>query len=538
MNPQQFNGVPQQHPQGSMYQNLQNLGPVQVPNYTPVYFPGNNGYMQHGFIQGMGYPNQVPIIVCPNPVPNGPNMYANPMMNTPPYNNGINNPINNIPTNNPINNNSINNNPLLVDNNVVNDSLNPNEKRPLIQSIYCASGHDCVKACIQNGKWGYPADQLIEVPKDDYIYNSAIDYLQTQLDNNQIKIPGIKNADEVIVQGRFTYKQADILATTGKLRVIKRTYINDIPVITCTLPIGLSTVVAMSLALYSGKSIDEALKHGIQTLITVGGQRATSYVVRAALYSGAVQRVLNEPIKQILIKTVGFKGSAMLVNPVRALLHLKPIHGAAAMSQLTKMVKLGGITIALEGVMIGVSTGIDLFQFKRGKTSKHQVAKNLVDNAASSVGGLAGSGIGAAIGTAILPGVGTVIGGIVGGVGAGIATNVISTKATSLVIKTDSHIFKKFVKEILEKKVISLATDYLLVGDEGDTVVKNISEKLIKKRVGVTMQRIRNCFKSVKNCFSKVYEIEAYAEELLIPYFKEVVNKRREINEQTFSGLL
>lgn len=407
----------------------------------------------------------------------------------------------------------------------------------LIQTKYCASGRNCIRACISNGKWRYP-NQLIEVPHDAKIYKEACEYLQKKLDNKEIVIPGVTNAKQVIKRGKYTLRQANLIAKSGKLKMIKKVTIDRQQVIICTLAIGLSAVVTISLSLYSGKSLQEAIEQGIITLIMTGGEKATRYLVSTVLHSGVILRALNEPIKKALIQTVGYKGSASLVNPVRSLLSMKPIYGAAAMNNLTKMVKMGVLSVAVEGVMIGISTGIDLLHYSNDEKSGLQVAKNVVDNTVSSVGGLGGASIGAVVGSALLPGVGTVIGGIIGGFGAGLVSSVVSSSVTSIVIKSDTHIFNKFVKEILEKKVESLAIDYLLIQKESNELVKNIMEELIKKRKGVSFSKLRDCFSSLNDHFKDMEEMEQYAEELLVPYFEKIVAKRKIIDEKIFSAFM
>lgn len=411
----------------------------------------------------------------------------------------------------------------LYDQNVIQTEEEKTHEPIEIRSVYSSTGTNCIKACKFDKQTKF--DKLvIEVPKDETIYNEAVSEMQKMIDKMQI--PNI-NVQDFIRRGYYTLDQADRIVESGKLPMIKKIAIDDTNVaIICTLPIGLSTVVTTYLYFLHEKTEEEAIKHGLYCMIALGGEKMVTYLFERSEKHSKLQ----EPLTQMLI-SAGY--------------NVDDVDKAALSKHLRKeflvknLVKKGIIKIAQIGLsnaqILAIGLAVNLFQMVREKKSGEYVAKKAVDTAAGITGAVAGSTIGAAVGSAILPIGGTVIGGIIGGIVGGATSGKVSSVVTSKFVKSDRVVFEKFVKEFVEIEFSNLAVEFLLVDDEIDRLIKIVGKELVKSKKGVSMQYLRNGFISKSNKFKDKDNTTQYARRVLIPYFRKMVSERKELDTKIFS---
>ena len=132
-----------------------------------------------------------------------------------------------------------------------------------IQSKYCATGGKCVSECFdENGNFRYynndGSAMQIEVPSDKY--DSAVESM-----NDRIKAgrgpKGVKDAREIIRKGHFTYDQAKNIAKAGTIDSLKYDAVDGIKI--GAYSGGISAAVTFAVAMWNGKSFDEALEQSV-----------------------------------------------------------------------------------------------------------------------------------------------------------------------------------------------------------------------------------------------------------------------------------
>ena len=339
-----------------------------------------------------------------------------------------------------------------------------------IQSKYCNSGSKCIQECFENGKFRYyNADgtpMQVEVPSDKY--DDAVKAMQNRIDRGEIN--GVKNAEDIVRKGHFTYEQAKNIAKAGTVESLVYDACNG--VVTATFSGGISAALTFWVSYRNGKSFDDALLDSVKAGIQVGGVSFAGAVLSGQLTKAGLNAALVSSTDAI-ISTIGPKASAHLVNAFRSGTN---IYGAAAMKSASKLLRSNAIT-GLASVVI-LSSG-DVLNIFRGRISGAQLVKNLVNTTAGVAGGIGGWAGGAAAGAtvgSIIPGIGNVIGGVVGGLagalaGGGAASKV-SKAVTDQLIEDDA---KEMVR-IVEAEFQNLAVDYLLNKQETEKIADHLKE--------------------------------------------------------------
>lgn len=403
----------------------------------------------------------------------------------------------------------------------------------VIQTVYCATGEACVRTCLslnlKDNKL-HITGQLIEVPNDETIYRDTISIFQKLLDKKLIP-SNVTHAKQVIQKGHYTFQQAKRIAESNKCAMIKIIRIKGSEAIVCTLPIGLSAAITTYLHLIQGKTEMEAIQHGLYTMIAIGEERMLVYLLEKSFDKPALQEIT----KQLLIK------GGLQLDGLSSTSSLSEILRGKKLT-LQSIVRKGVIQVASlglnRGTLFGIKTAIDLIQMSNDKRSKQQVTKNALDNAAGVTGGVTGSAIGAVVGNMILPVGGGLIGGAIGGFIGGTATNKVSSVVTGKFIKTDKQIFEKFIKELVEPQLYQLADEFLLVENECDELKEQLGLQLVKKKTGISMQKLRDYFSSKNNQFIQIDAAKQCAFDLLLPYFNQIVSARKSAEYSIFSQLI
>ena len=379
----------------------------------------------------------------------------------------------------------------------------------LIQSKYCATGNRCIDSCFREngngvfryiGKDGKP--MVIEVPKDQAIYETAVERMRQKILNGQV--PGITNPDEaatIVKQGSVTYKQAVNIAKAGTIDSIK--YDSKMASVSSASAFGISATITFALSLWNNDPLELALKKAALCGLKVAGVAFATSVIASQLAKAGLNSALRLS-SEAVIKVLGPKASAVLINAFR---NGSNIYGAAAMKSAAKLLRNNVITA---GATFAVLSLGDIGFIIAGRISAKQLVKDMLNTGAAIAGGYGGFLGGAAAGSLIVPGIGTTVGGIIGALGGGTllekGTNFILDK----IIEDDAEAMVK----IIETEFHTMAVDYLLNKDEAEKIIDKLSAKLNGK--------------TLRTMFSKK-DRGAYAVELLTPFVYEQVKIRPHI---------
>lgn len=342
-----------------------------------------------------------------------------------------------------------------------------------IQSKYYADGARAIDACFRDGGKGALRyiDQngepmRIEVPKDDAIYNKAVERMEAKIRNGQVEgIVDPAEAKEIVQCGSISYKQARNIAKAGNIDSLKFDAANG--AVVAASAFGVSAVVAFATRIWNGDAPKVAAKHAAWCGLKVGGTSLVVSVLSSQLLKAGLNSALVAGTGGVAT-ALGPKACAIIVNAFRS---GAPIYGAAAMRSAAKLLR-GNIVVA--GLTVVVCSSCDVTDIIRGRISVGQFAKNLASTLTSVGGGFAGWVGGAALGTIVMPGVGSVVGGLIGSMGVGAAAGALTNKMVGHFIKDDAEAMHKSIQE----QMGSICNDYLMNEEETKELVERLSKKL------------------------------------------------------------
>lgn len=382
-----------------------------------------------------------------------------------------------------------------------------------IQSKYFQNGRAAVRACFdENGQFRYlnmdGSPMIIEVPRDDAIYEAAIKAMKERILEGQV--PGVtdpEKAYDLVKRGWFTYQQAVNIAKAGTVESIIFDSLTG--AVTSVFSGGISGALAFASNIWAGDSIDEALGKSVQVSFYIGGVNFLtsvwgSQLQKSAFYKDVIMNgnIINlKGLSETIVDFIGYKNAAAFVNAVRG---GNALHGAAAGKAAEKLMRGNMVATAL---MAGVLSINDIGQMFTGRISAGQAFKNATNTTAGLSGGAVGASVGATIGS-VVPVVGTFIGGLLGGIYFGNKAAEVSNAVTSIFIEDDAN---QMVK-IIEEKFKVLADEYLLGKYEVEKVVDRLKDEL-------TGDILKDMYESDDR-----YQ---FAKALLEPIIQTVVSMRR-----------
>lgn len=342
-----------------------------------------------------------------------------------------------------------------------------------IQSKYYANGREAINACFEDGGRGafrYVGRQgepmVIEVPKDDAIYEQALKAMREKIANGQVDgVTDPAQAESLVKKGHYTYQQARNIAKAGNVDSLKFDATNG--AVTAASAFGVSAIIAFGTCIWNGDKPEVAAKKAALCGLKVGG---TSFIV-SVISSQLLKTGLNSAMvssTEAIATALGPKACAVIVNAFRT---GSNIYGAAAMKSAAKLLRGNAVVAGLTVVML---SSFDIANIVRGRISPGQLAKNLAGTLSSVAGGTAGWVGGAALGSMVLPGVGTIVGGLIGSLGGGTAAGAAVNALAGLFIKDDAE----QMCAIIEKQIEQIATDYLMTESEVTELVELISRHL------------------------------------------------------------
>lgn len=380
-----------------------------------------------------------------------------------------------------------------------------------IQSKYFQDGRQAIDACFEDGGKGafryigkHDSPMTIEVPKDENIYNQAVERMQEKIRNGQVEgITDPAEAKDIVRQGNYTYQQARNIARAGNIDSLKYDATNGAVVAASVF--GVSAVIAFCTSVWSGDSPDIAAKKAALCSIKVAG---TSFFV-SVLSQQLLKAGLNSAMvsgTEAIANALGPKVCAAIINAFRS---GSNIYGAAAMKSAAKLLRGNAVVAGLTAVAL---SSVDIYDIVRGRISSTQLAKNLATTIGSVAGGTGGWIGGAALGTVVFPGPGTIAGGLIGSLGAGVAANKLIEVSVGRFVKDDADQMLAIIMEVRN----DVASEYLLCESEVNEVVEKIQDALSN---GGTL----------KDMYASGNRKD-FARTLVIPPTEAVVQKRKEID--------
>lgn len=342
-----------------------------------------------------------------------------------------------------------------------------------IQTKYYQSSEASIDACFHEGRFRYVDSagrpMQIEVPSDQYL--DAIERMKGRIEAGEV--PGVtdpRQAENIVRRGHFTYKQACNVAKAGTIEGLTYDAVNGIKV--AGWAGGLSSLVTFGVSMWRGEPLEIALKKSAVTGLKVGGTAWVSSILAAQLGRTGVEQGLRGATDW-MVRQLGAQGSAVLANAMRG---GATIHGAAAMSHLSKLLRGNLVTGVAVTVVLSAGDFVSMF---RGRVSGAQVFKNVSKTASGVAGGtagwLGGAAAGAALGSAV-PVVGTAAGGIVGGLVGAFGAGWVATEVSGVVL--DELIEDDAVEmlAIFETAFSGMATDHLLSQAEAEAVIEAVRD--------------------------------------------------------------
>lgn len=313
----------------------------------------------------------------------------------------------------------------------------------------------------------------LEVPKDQY--EAILHKFEKRIIDG--KVPGVtdpKEAQNIVRKGRLTYQQAVNLTKPGTIESLA--YDAATGIVVCTCAFGISFLSAAYSAYREKRDVNASIQAGVIAGAEVFGLTFIQHMLTNQLARTGLAHTLITPTQHLTANIIGYRGSATIVNGIRALTGKQAIHGAAASRHLAKIMRNNVITSAISFAVFSIP---DTMRMADKKISTAQYAKNMVTLASSMLGAAAGSvgaGIAAAkvasvAGTAVTPGVGTVIG-FAGGMVGGVVGSMAVKGAADLFYEDDAVRIGRFFNAM----VSCLCSEYLLSGSEIDELIEDLNE--------------------------------------------------------------
>ena len=401
-----------------------------------------------------------------------------------------------------------------------------------IQTKYCKTAKATIDAAFENDIFRYEG-MKIEVPKDQY--EAAVELMRLKITDG--KIPGVSDpsaAEQLILKGSVTYKQAENIAKAGNLDSV----FFDIKTqtITCTYAFGISAAVEYLIAIRSGVDKKDALKlsllYGTKTAGIVGlSGVVTQQMFRTVMgrkFAAFIEIKVRSVVNSIFESTLGKKA---ITGSAKAFFG-NQLTDIAARNTFTKFCRTNVVTGIVTVFVLEIP---DFYRAVFAKTiSYKQFAKNFIVAGAGVSGGVVGGYIGGALGATAGgfvggyfagPGgvtAGTSIGKATGSLVGGTLGSVVSTKLTKKgldkFIEDDSVALYRIVQDAYS----DLSSDYLISDDMEENQL--IAEKVMK--MAENKKWLREMYKADKTKGKSAYK---YAYDELEPIFQAVIKGKKPI---------
>lgn len=341
----------------------------------------------------------------------------------------------------------------------------------LIQTKYCQNASASVQAAFRDGQYRYISPDgsamQLEVPSDQY--EDAVRLVRRRIEAGQI--PGVSDpndAGKLVRKGNFTYQQAVNLTKFGTIESL--TYDAANGAVVATNAFGITAALTFAQHLWRGDPPEVAIEYAAYSGLKIGGAAYANFIITSQLMRTALPKALIAPTDAV-VDLLGPKVSASIANALRSGAN---IYGAAAMSNVSKLLRGNFITSAVMLVVLSASDIRNCFQ-------KRISGKQLFKNVATLAGGLAGGAAAGVLGTIVL---GVVTGGastaitVAVSVAAGAAGGAAGSKAVNSVVGHFIEDDAVALCQILEESFCRQVENYLLSEEELDILLGSLNQTL------------------------------------------------------------
>lgn len=337
-----------------------------------------------------------------------------------------------------------------------------------IQSKYYKSASGSINAAFQdNGKGTYRYidsngnPMQVEVPSDQY--EEAVRQMEKKIAEGQV--PGVtdpKDARKIVRKGRVTYQTACNIAKAGTIDSLLFDAAHG--TVIAANAFGISAVIVFAKAQWDGKDVSESIDAAVCAGLQAGGVAFATSVLSAQLTRTALNNAMMAPSIAI-VKALPSNVRQTLVNALR---NGPSIYGNAATKNLAKLMRSN---IIAQAVVLTVLSAGDITNFFRGRISGKQLFKDV----SILVGGMGGAAATGAVGGSLFGPVGSIAGAMIGGA----LTSTQMHKLMDHFIEDDAVA----LVDIIRKRLIVLAQQYLLTEEELDLVVEALKEALVQEKL-------------------------------------------------------
>ncbi|KAI8826291.1 uncharacterized protein EV422DRAFT_564093 [Fimicolochytrium jonesii] len=315
---------------------------------------------------------------------------------------------------------------------------------------------------------------VIEVAKDNY--EAAVAAMKTRI--MQGKVPGVTDvaaAEKLNSRGHITYLQARNIARFGTVDGLF--FDAQTGAVTSLASGGISMFLTFAGDIWKGEDFDKASGNAFRA-----GGRSLSTSIFTHVLSSQVARsrieLLLRPMTDSVVKKLGAATAATMASTVSG----KTIHGAAAMSHISKLMRG---TIVTNTISTTIMSLWDVKQYYNSEIGGGQAIKNIGKTgtgvAAGGAGWTAGAALGATVGS-VVPGLGTVVGSVVGGVVGSVVSGQLGSHVADVTqtkvfrIKDDNAVMMDYIHQVIE----DLANNYLLTEAEFDILMDHLKGDILE----------------------------------------------------------
>ena len=345
----------------------------------------------------------------------------------------------------------------------------------MIQSKYCSSGSTCVAECFSEGHFRYYTKSgkpmQIEVPSD--MYEAAVKSMERRIQHGEVDgVTDPKAARKMIRRGAYTYEEAKAIAQTGTIESL--TFDAENGAIIAANAVGVSAILSLAVSIWNGDDVDTAIKRAVLSGLKVGGVTFLSTILASQITRAGITAELRIGT-DYFVKIAGPRVSGYIANGLKT---GDSIYGAAAMNNVSKLLRNNIITGAITVVVLSGKDIMDLFN---GKMSGGQLFKNVTVTSGAVAGGAAGWAGGTIAGAAagsFIPIVGTAAGAFLGGIAGSLAGGSAGGAVTRAVLDTAIEDDAKKMLGIIERELQEVLEHVFLTTNEAELLLETIKEDI------------------------------------------------------------
>lgn len=349
----------------------------------------------------------------------------------------------------------------------------------LLQSKYCKNGADCIGKAFENGTYKYIDKETgkpmaIEVPHDLDIYNSAIKAMEKRILKGEVPdVSDPARAKDLVKRGVVTYDQALCIAKSGTVESVVFDAANGLVVAESSF--GISAAISFAVGLWNGEDWKDAMRLAAINGLKVAGTAFVTSVISRQVTRVLIERGITQTIDHVsgvMFDALGKKATGWYISASK--LGTVDLGSTEAMKDAGRMFRNELVTGAVSLAVLSVPSIIDVF---RGRISKAQLFKNVVNTSVGLAAGSVGRKAGAYVGSRLLcfvPCVGPLIGGLVG---AAIASS-LATSASGSVLDSFIEDDSKQMLAIIENNFQFIISNYLFTQEETEEIMDLLNNDL------------------------------------------------------------